>query len=115
MLFWSLWWLVRVLLFTLLFPGFFILADAVLFDELMQSWKIPEHMDSSATIQMSGLQKPEVVSVEMTHWTRKFGRGALLEIKRLEFRCLLVRAIFSVSFIERRYPELVVFLFGLFE
>lgn len=48
-------WLVRIMLFALLFPGFFILADAILFYELMQSWEISEHVDSSATVEVCGL------------------------------------------------------------
>lgn len=52
----------------------------------------------------------------MAQRARKFGRGALLEVKRLELRSLLVRSIFSVGLIERRYSKLVqIFLLVLFE
>ena len=80
-LFWSLWGLICTLLLTLLFPRFFIFADAVIFYELMKSWKIPKDVDSSASIKMSGFQEPKIVAVKMAHGTRQLNRGTLLKIE----------------------------------
>lgn len=114
-LFWSLWGLICTLLLTLLFPRFFIFADAVIFYELMKSWKIPKDVDSSASIKMSGFQEPKIVAVKMAHGTRQLNRGTLLKIEWLKFRCLLVWTIFAISFIESRNTKLMHLLLRLFK
>lgn len=54
---WVFFWLAIFIL--LLRP--FLFADAVLFDELVQSFDVSENMDTSASVQMSWLQNPQVV------------------------------------------------------
>jgi len=72
--------------FRLLFlcPDFLVLALAVLFDELVQRFKVSENMDPAPPVQVSGLQKPQVEPVEVAKGETILRCGALLEVEGLE-------------------------------
>ena len=62
---------------------------AVLLDELVKSWEVLEYMDAPSPIQMSWLQKPQIVAVEVTQGAIKLGKRPLFKVKGFEFGALL--------------------------
>ena len=48
----------------------FLLANAVLLDETMQRFQVVKDMDASPSIEMRGLQQPEVIRVEVAQGHR---------------------------------------------
>ena len=58
----------------------------VLLDELVQSVKVVEDVDTSASVEMRGLQQPQVIRVEVAHRHRVPRGRPLLEVKRFKLR-----------------------------
>lgn len=56
----------------------------VLLDELVQSVKVVEDVDTSASVEMRWLQQPQVIRVEVAHRHRVSRRRPLFEIKRFK-------------------------------
>ena len=65
---------------------FFFLADAVLFYQLVERLKVAEDMDAAPSVQVRGLEQPQVERIEVAQRHRVFLIRALLEVERFELR-----------------------------
>ena len=63
-------------------------SDAILFYKFVQSIKVAEDMDTTPSVQVSWLEKPQVIRVEVTEGHRVLLIGPLVKIEGLEFRYL---------------------------
>ena len=79
--------LLRLGLFLLGYSLFF-LADAVLFYQLIERLQVTEDVDAAPSVQVRGLEQPQIERVEVTQWHRVLLIRALLEVESFELRYL---------------------------
>lgn len=65
----------------------------------MKGVQVVEDMDASASVEMSGLQEPQVVSIKMVHWTSELHVVPLLKVERLELGAFVVGVVFARSLV----------------
>ena len=70
--------------------GDFLLADAVLLDQLVQGVQVTEDVNSAASVQVGRLEQPQVEGVKVAERHGELLVRPLLEVERLEF-CYLAR------------------------
>jgi hypothetical protein len=69
-----------------LLQRFLLTTLTVLLDEFMQSVKVVEDVYPPASVEMRGLEQPQVIRVKVAHRHRVPRRGPFFEVKRFELR-----------------------------
>lgn len=90
----------------LLLPALLVLTDAVLPHQLVEGGDVVEDVDAAASVEVCGLQQPQIVAIEVAQGARQLHVVPLLEVERLELCALVVGVLFARRLVHCGVPGL---------